>query len=50
MKLEVRNLNTFFEDTQILKNVNMDVPENSVTALIGPSAAVNLHSSEQLIV
>ena len=37
MKLEVRNLNTFFEDTQILKNVNMDVPENSVTALIGPS-------------
>ena len=25
MKLEVRNLNTFFEDTQILKNVNMDV-------------------------
>ena len=37
MKLEVRNLNTFFEDTQILKNVNVDVPENSVTALIGPS-------------
>ena len=37
MKLEVRNLNTFFEDTQILKNVNMDVPKNSVTALIGPS-------------
>ena len=37
MKLEVRNLNTFFEDVQILKNVNMDVPENSVTALIGPS-------------
>ena len=37
MKLEVRNLNTFFEDAQILKNVNMDVPENSVTALIGPS-------------
>ena len=35
MKLEVRNLNTFF--AQILKNVNMDVPENSVTALIGPS-------------
>ncbi len=50
MKLEVRNLNTFFEDTQILKNVNMDVPENSVTALIGLQAAVNLHSSEQLIV
>ena len=43
MKLEVRNLNTFFEDAQILKNVNMDVPENSVTALLDLQVVVKLH-------
>ncbi len=37
MKLKVKDLNTFFGEDQILKNVNMDIPENSVTALIGPS-------------
>lgn len=37
MKLEIKDLNTYFGDTQILKNINMEIPENSVTALIGPS-------------
>lgn len=37
MKIKVENLNTYFGDAQILKDVNMEIPENSVTALIGPS-------------
>lgn len=37
MKLKVENLNTYFGENQILKNINMEVPKNSVTALIDPS-------------
>lgn len=37
MKIEVKNLNVCFADAHILKNVNMEIPKNSVTALIGPS-------------
>ncbi|SEK41214.1 phosphate ABC transporter ATP-binding protein, PhoT family [Methanobrevibacter gottschalkii] len=36
-KITVGNLNTYFGDAQILKNINVAVPENTVTALIGPS-------------
>ncbi|MCF0226908.1 MAG: ATP-binding cassette domain-containing protein, partial [Methanobrevibacter sp.] len=37
MKLEVNNLNTYFGEDHILKDVNMEIPKNTVTALIGPS-------------
>jgi phosphate transport system ATP-binding protein len=36
-KAEVKNLNFFYNDFQALKNLNMVVHENRVTALIGPS-------------
>jgi phosphate transport system ATP-binding protein len=35
--LEVRNLNFFYGKFQGLKNVNLDIAENRVTAFIGPS-------------
>lgn len=37
MKIKVENLNVMFGEAHILKDVNMDIPKNSVTALIGPS-------------
>ena len=36
-KVSVRNLNSWFGDKQALKDINFDVKENTVTALIGPS-------------
>ena len=37
IKLSAHNLNLFFGNKQILKNVNIDFPINQVTSLIGPS-------------
>jgi phosphate transport system ATP-binding protein len=36
-KLAVRNLNFYYGKFHALKNVNMELPENKVTAFIGPS-------------
>ncbi|HRK33377.1 MAG TPA: phosphate ABC transporter ATP-binding protein PstB [Candidatus Hydrogenedentes bacterium] len=36
-KVEVRNLNFYYGQTQALFGINITVPENQVTALIGPS-------------
>ena len=36
-KIEIKNLNLFYGDFQALKNVNMQIPENRITAFIGPS-------------
>ncbi len=36
-KLSVRNLNFYYGKFHALKNVNMELPENKVTAFIGPS-------------
>ena len=36
-KLTARHVNFFYNGEQALKNVDLDVPENKVTALIGPS-------------
>ena len=36
-KLSVRNLNFYYNSFQALKNINLDIPENKVTAFIGPS-------------
>jgi len=37
IKLSARNLNLFFGNKQILKNITIDFPKNQVTSLIGPS-------------
>ena len=37
MKIDVQNFNVSFSDNQILKDINLKIPENTVTALIGPS-------------
>ena len=36
-KLKVSNLDLFYGNNQALKNINMDIKSNKVTALIGPS-------------
>ena len=36
-EIQVRNLNLFYGDNQALKNINIDIEKNKVTALIGPS-------------
>ncbi|WP_207589425.1 phosphate ABC transporter ATP-binding protein PstB [Halomontanus rarus] len=35
--LEARNLDVFYGDEQALRDVDIDIPENRVTAVIGPS-------------
>lgn len=36
-KISVKNLNLYYGDFQALKNINMEIEENQVTAFIGPS-------------
>src|SRR5689334_10633371 len=36
-KVSVQRLNSWFFDKQALKSINLDVKENTATALIGPS-------------
>ena len=36
-KIEIQDLNLFYDDFQALKNVNMQIAENRITAFIGPS-------------
>jgi phosphate transport system ATP-binding protein len=35
--IEVKDLNTYFDESHILKDVNIEIPKNAVTSLIGPS-------------
>jgi len=37
MKIEVRNLNFFYDRTRALKDISLSLPAKSVTAFIGPS-------------
>ncbi|WP_295641920.1 ATP-binding cassette domain-containing protein, partial [uncultured Methylibium sp.] len=37
VKLSVRNLNFYYGHFHALKNINLDMPANKVTAFIGPS-------------
>ena len=37
VKLSIKNLDLFYGDKQALKDINIDIKENKVTALIGPS-------------
>ena len=36
-KIKVRDLNLYYGDNQALKNINIDLEANKVTAFIGPS-------------
>lgn len=36
-KISVRDLNLYYGDNHALKNVNMNIRENAITAFIGPS-------------
>ena len=36
-KIEIRDLNVFAGKTQILRNVNIDIPKNKITVILGPS-------------
>ena len=36
-KISVKNLNLYYGENHALKDINMDIYENTVTALIGPS-------------
>ena len=37
VKISVKNLNLYYGENHALKNVNMDIRENAITAFIGPS-------------
>ena len=37
VKFDIQNLNAWFEHKHVLKNINMKIEENTVTAIIGPS-------------
>ena len=36
-KISVSNLNLYYGQNHALKSVNMEIPENEITAFIGPS-------------
>lgn len=40
IKVKVENLNLYYGENHALKDVNMDIQENAVTAFIGPSGCV----------
>jgi len=35
--LEIKNLNSYYQDTKVLKDINMDFQRNRATAIMGPS-------------
>lgn len=37
LKMQIRNLNFYYGTHQILKNINLDIKSNAITAIIGPS-------------
>lgn len=37
MKVQTKDLNVFYKETQALQSVDLEIPSNQVTALIGPS-------------
>ncbi|PIP54898.1 MAG: phosphate ABC transporter ATP-binding protein, partial [Bacteroidetes bacterium CG23_combo_of_CG06-09_8_20_14_all_32_9] len=36
-KIDIINLNLFIGKQQILKNINVQIPENKITVILGPS-------------
>ena len=45
-KLSIQNIDLYYGDFKALKNINMEIEENKITAFIGPSPdVVSLHCS-----
>lgn len=42
-KIHVTNMNLHYGDFHALKNINIDIPENQICAMIGPQAAEKVH-------
>ena len=42
-KISVRNLDFFYGKFHALKNINLKIPQNKVTAFIGPSGLSLIH-------
>lgn len=38
-KIEIKNFNVYFNKTQILKNINLNVPANKILGIIGPAGS-----------
>lgn len=36
-RIEIKNLDLYYGDFHALKNINLEIPENQITAFIGPS-------------
>lgn len=36
-KIEIKNTDLYYGDFHALKNINLDIPANQITAFIGPS-------------
>jgi len=43
IKIEVKNLNFYYGNFKVLKNINLKIFENKITALIGPQVVVKPH-------
>jgi len=37
LKMQIKNLNFYYGTHQVLKNINLDIKSNAITAIIGPS-------------
>jgi phosphate transport system ATP-binding protein len=37
LKMQIKNLNFYYGTHQVLKNINLDIKRNAITAIIGPS-------------
>ena len=42
-KIEAKNLDLYYGEKHALKNVNLDIKTNKITAFIGPSGCGNQH-------
>lgn len=42
-KFEIKDLNLYYGDYHALKNINMNLAENEITAFIGPSGMWKIH-------
>ena len=40
-KIKIENVELYYGEFQALKNINMNIKENEITAFIGPSGAGN---------
>ena len=44
-KIDVKHTDLYYGDFHALKDINLEIPANKITAFIGRAAAENLHCS-----